>query len=337
MKTSTDNSNRRKKIVLKLGGACNLQCKHCHCMKSSFEYNPDIIPFIKEYKPEIIRFSGGEPLLYYDVIKKVIEALPSDMQYATVTNGTKLNLEMVEYFNAHNMSVGFSYDGENDSRDHHLRQNWADYFKCDKRGMSILYSECNEDYNKLHNEITELLRRHDAYASGSYWLNFPHQTDYNGNEQIDRELAMKYCSIIGHQLETDFINYKNGFRQSLVVLVMAVRKWLKPLTVRGVRCCNEDVLPLTLDGRFLLCPYGDQFVGDIYKGVDWDLVESYLPKRCRTCPIKAECGNTCIANVSDNECYISKVMNRHIKKLLKKYGVTAEEIIDFAVERARQH
>lgn len=323
MKYCTD-----KIVVLKLGSKCNLSCKHCHCMQSSYEYNPEIIEYIKNNGYTRVTFCGGEPTLYIDLIKHIVDSLPEDMQYKLVTNGTRLTEEMVTYFNTHNFTVAISYDGENDSRDRTFLLGWREFFNIKNRGMAVLYSESNKDIFKLKNDINKIYDKYLVLRPASLWLNFTHQTEVNKNEVFsNKELARDYCKFLGITLEQDFINLKSGNVNRCLALGMALKKWLFPIIGRGVRCCNEMITPLTVDGRFMLCPYGNIYVGDISTGVDWDKVESFLPERCKTCPIKSECGNTCIANVTDTECYISKVMNKHIKKLMLKYGITLDDLL----------
>lgn len=319
----------KKLLTLKLGGACNLKCKHCHCSQSNYEFNSAIVAYIRNGNFTRVTFCGGEPTLYYETVKKVVGMLPDDMEYKLVTNATKLTNEMVEYFNNHNFTVVASYDGENDSRDRHLVSNWRAFSKLRRKGISTLYSECNSNYLKLRAEIDRLLLHIGDNKSKSLWLNFPHQTSVNRNEEADKELAKRYCQIIGQSLEADFIRFKSGDRQGLNVLWMSFNKWGKKKVDRGVACCNENKHSITLDGRFLLCPYGQDYVGDLTTGLDYNKVESYIPDRCKRCEQWEYCGNSCIANITNAECYIARVLHKHLFKLMEKYQVTYEELLNY--------
>ena len=107
---------------------------------------------------------------------------------------------------------------------------------------------------------------------------------------------------------------------------------IRKRNIRGVRCCNENKVSLAINGDFLLCPYDDIVVGNIYEGIDWDKVESYIPERCKNCPLWESCMNTCIANITENECYISKVLHKHFYKLMDKYGYTYEQLEELIKE-----
>lgn len=323
-------SQKNKKIlILKLGGACNLNCKHCHCSQVNYEYNPKIINYIKENNFDRITFCGGEPTLYYDTIKQIVEQLPNTLEYKLVTNATKLNNDMVNFFNQHNFTIVASYDGENDSRDRHLIPNWKVFSRIKNKSIATLYSESNQDIIKLTNEVNRLLKHIGDTQANSMWLNFPHQTVVNENKESNRELAKLYCTIIGQRIECDFIKFKAGNKKGLNVLGMAFKKWVKLKTTRGVACCNENIHSLTIDGRFLLCPYGQEYVGDLTTNIDFDKVESYIPNRCKSCSLWNVCNNSCIANITDTECYIAKILHRHFMKLMTKYNITYEDLIQY--------
>lgn len=316
-----------KTAILKLGGKCNLQCKHCHCAKTHYKFNPQIIDYIVNNQFTNITFCGGEPTLYMDVIKKIVAAVPDNIQYKLVTNGTTLSYELAEWFNKHNFKIVISYDGNNGSRDRRLMQCWDEYAKIKKQGVASLFSPENQDIFKFQSQLEFMRERYMPNAVGaSVWLNFPHQTTENPNDETNRDLAKKYCQIIAINIESDFIKYKKGQRNNLSALGMAFNKWIRKNAGKGVKCFNEHKMNIALDGRFLLCPYGEKYVGNINDGVDWTKVESCIPARCKDCPQWPSCMNTCITNITDNECYISKVMYKHFYKLLSKYNVSYEEL-----------
>ena len=318
-----------KTIVIKLGGSCNLHCKHCHCLKAEYDYNPDIIKYIKDNSYKQITFCGGEPTMYFELIKKIVEALNKDYVYKLVTNGTLLTNEMVDFFNIYNFHVGMSYDGNNHSRDNSFLGRYRKVTKINKNGIAVLYSKDNEDFDKLDNDVYWLRRDWDIGKSDNYWVNFCHQTKIAPNTEITKELAKKYCQFLGIKLEFEFKDYISKGRvidKDMPILPTAFKKWVQKKYERGVACCRESSHALSINGDFLLCPYGDIKVGDIYTGIDWDLVESYIPERCKNCPQWESCHNTCIANITENECYIAKVMHKHFYKLMAKYNVTYDEL-----------
>ncbi len=98
---------------------CNLRCKYCY-IKNSFSTNDfkvsplKLIMFCKEFNFNRITFHGGEPLLYFDWIKKFVglaKELNVHFNYVIQTNGTLLTSEIAEFFKEYDFSVGISLDG----------------------------------------------------------------------------------------------------------------------------------------------------------------------------------------------------------------------------------
>lgn len=111
------------RIYLILGNACNLSCKYCMPHKyivsecENSRVADKVIKMIEEQAENCdqttVIFYGGEPLLYFNSIKGVVERLGKKVQYATMTNGKALTKETVDYFNENEFEINLSYDGYN--------------------------------------------------------------------------------------------------------------------------------------------------------------------------------------------------------------------------------
>lgn len=322
------------KILIKLGTNCNLHCKHCHCIETHPKFNSDIIPYIKNIKGnKRITFSGGEPFLYWDIIKHIMKELGDSLLYKIVTNGTIMDNEKIMFLNQYNCQIILSYDGEDSERDLSITPNYKLFSKLKQSGpiASLVYNK-NMDLRKLSNDIRNFRINNNLVKfvknTGAFFPNFVHQTKDNPNKDITKDTVIEYCKQLAILLEEDMINYKNGnnINQLGILECLTFIKFKKKEYENGFSCCNESMLNLTIEGNFLLCPYGSIKVGDIYNGIDWNLVNSYKPDRCKKCELWDICRNQCIANVTDNECYIYKVIYKHYKKLLKKYDIKEEWI-----------
>lgn len=111
------------KIYLMLGPACNLKCRHCYqtdvpmpCLHKVI--HQDVWAFLEriklqyESKPKQLVFWGGEPLLYWKLIKEVVARLgDSAFSYWIMSNGVLLNDEYVEFINEHGLTLSVSNDG----------------------------------------------------------------------------------------------------------------------------------------------------------------------------------------------------------------------------------
>lgn len=60
-----------------------------------------------------VQFYGGEPLLYFDSIRRMVEGLRhvGNVRFSIITNGTLITPERVAFFNKNRFSVAVSWDG----------------------------------------------------------------------------------------------------------------------------------------------------------------------------------------------------------------------------------
>lgn len=112
-----------KTLYLLLGNNCNANCKYC--MQTNNKHKFTNIYFKNETLDYVIKhldrynrivFWGGEPLLYWDEIKRIIDYLGGKiphLKYTSVSNGILLNEEIVEYINEYDFDMAFSHDGPN--------------------------------------------------------------------------------------------------------------------------------------------------------------------------------------------------------------------------------
>lgn len=111
-----------------LGEACDFKCRHCvqHPAHNHLKKHPSntcikYIQHLADIRPKGLKrirstidlvFFGGEPLLYWDTIKEVVEKLDRDnIRYTVISNGSRLTQEMVDYLNEHDICFALSNDG----------------------------------------------------------------------------------------------------------------------------------------------------------------------------------------------------------------------------------
>lgn len=114
---------------------CNLRCVECFVTKNQDKLRtmpPDIlervayqsIPYGAKNRLTY-HFFGGEPLLRFDYIQKVVEIAENAVKegkmirplYTITTNATLLNEEILEFFIKHDFKVGVSIDGPKEAND----------------------------------------------------------------------------------------------------------------------------------------------------------------------------------------------------------------------------
>lgn len=140
--------------VVKLTEQCNLNCSYCYidaeskktCKMSekiAFQVADEYLEMHKNDERMInYAFHGGEPLLNFDLMKKVAEYVKpyrDKLDLAIQTNGTLINDEIAEFFKKYDVKVGISIDGPQfiqDASRHYLGGKGS--FEQVMRGINIL-------------------------------------------------------------------------------------------------------------------------------------------------------------------------------------------------------
>ena len=110
-----------KLLILRVTNDCNLRCRYCYACggdnrgSMSFDMARRAIDYAaarsKSFK---VQFTGGEPLLKFPLIKKIIAYLnncSSSVLYQLQTNGTLITPEIAREFKTLRIAVGISLDG----------------------------------------------------------------------------------------------------------------------------------------------------------------------------------------------------------------------------------
>ncbi len=110
-----------KLLILRVTDACNLYCSYCYARggeskkNMSWEVARRAVDYVATRAPSFkIQFSGGEPLLNFSLIKKIISYAREQGLKATFqlqTNGTLLTPGLVRELKRLGLSLGVSLDG----------------------------------------------------------------------------------------------------------------------------------------------------------------------------------------------------------------------------------
>lgn len=108
---------------------CNCNCSYCfqHYIAKSYDLSNDkedlnrVVKYLERiYKKDHdigVTFFGGEPLIHFDKIKKVLEMLNGlPINKRIISNGYLLTEEMIDVINENNIYFYLSNDGEDSSR-----------------------------------------------------------------------------------------------------------------------------------------------------------------------------------------------------------------------------
>jgi len=112
--------------ILCITQKCNLACSYCYLQKKSATMSlstaGQVIDFIFDHNPsdphKEILLSGGEPLLEFDIVKKIVSIIESHPAYHTenvtlsvLTNGTIFSHEIADFMKKHSVQFSVSCDG----------------------------------------------------------------------------------------------------------------------------------------------------------------------------------------------------------------------------------
>jgi uncharacterized protein len=120
-------------ISLNVAQDCDMNCIYCYggkgeykdrgLMKSTTAFCAVdwLIEQSRDKKDLAITFFGGEPLLNFKLIRKVVDYAKEkckkhnkEIHFSMTTNGTLLTKEVIDYINENNFSIVISYDGNID-------------------------------------------------------------------------------------------------------------------------------------------------------------------------------------------------------------------------------
>ncbi len=117
-------------LILGLTGQCNFACSYCYAHEHPQERmslaiaTKAIEMAAQSGKPFVLQFSGGEPLLAFDVMQEIIgyvhqKRIPAILQVQT--NGSMMERDMAIYLRDAKVGVGVSLDGRPQQNDIHRR------------------------------------------------------------------------------------------------------------------------------------------------------------------------------------------------------------------------
>ena len=211
-----------KKLELLVTNNCNFDCKYCYVKKNSkdmtFKIAKTAIDYhFKDIDPQkygyVITFLGGEPLLKYRLIKKIIRYCEEIAQkhkiriwYQLTTNGSLLTEEQCKYFKTLPFQLTLSVDGDKEMHDisrisksgHSTYDIVKNKFKLfqkyfPERSPNMVVSpynvhRLNEGIQYLHEQGFEHINANYSMTGGDFW-------DKEKLKICDEELK-KVCKFI---------------------------------------------------------------------------------------------------------------------------------------------
>lgn len=323
-----------KAICLHVAHDCNLACKYCFAGKGeydgpkglmSFETGKRALDFLIEQSGTRhnleVDFFGGEPLLNWEVCKKLVaygrsreKEYNKKFRFTVTTNGVLLNDEIMDFCNKEMGNVVLSLDGRKETHDR-LRitrkstgsydliidkfkkfaesRNQKDYY------MRGTYTHYNTDFSK---DVIHMADLGFKELSIEPVVCAPEE-DYALKESDLPVLKEQYEILANEMLR----RYRNGSGFTFYHYMIDLDAG--PCIVKRVSGCGvgTEYMAVTPDGELYPCHQfvgDDKFLlGDIWHGVKNKQVLSqfencnvYSHKECKDCFAKLYCSGGCAAN-----------------------------------------
>lgn len=330
---------------------CNLRCKYCFAKYGmnyegdAREYTSESLRYMLDYffnqafpnrqKYRINFYSGGEPLIRFDIIKQTVEYCEDLMAKKHIqimvwlcTNGILLTDEICGYMDEHKMTIGISIDGPKELHDKN---------RIDAYGNGTYDRVIKNIYHIQHNQRLSS-RFKNIWGLCVFSDTSTHLVDIIEHH---RDLGFNDVQIkLERKILPDNFDYSN-YKEEYLSLMKKMINEAKNGNISAIRMIlnNEDYL-----GKFILriitnqyitlrcnagkckiaiCPNGDIYPCDSFIGIPemkignmyWDTpisktfgnltVNNCEP--CSTCSLRYLCGGDCYYNSYINTHSLSTV------------------------------
>lgn len=336
------------KVYLMLGEACNWKCRHCiqkpfHNSLSKtvsqktikyLQHLCDIKPRFESRVPNRVNviFFGGEPLLYINQIKEVINKVCCDnVDYTIISNGELLTKEFVDYCNNNKIEFVLSNDGRQSAkvRDKNMLDNvsFVDMFKkIQKKHICTTLHAYNQDIYDLWEYVESKVPGVSiSYQMLEHTYAMPDDI-YNYDFNLWKQTVVKICQTIYDKM-TQEINGEIDCRESEFLSPFILSKLaFDKNNIKYPGCGSwKNIANVDLDGNLFMCHNGmDKFstadnLGAINEAqIRFNLLKYKAPTYlCDVCSAKCIC----------HQCPYAQQNKGHAKQC-KFIQILAEEIIN---------
>lgn len=327
-------NNVVKALCLHVAHTCNLNCSYCFASQGkyhgedalmSFEVGKQALDFLVANsgtrKNLEVDFFGGEPLMNWDVVKKLVEYARSiekengkNFRFTLTTNGMLLDDEVTEFCNREMSNVVLSLDGRREVHDR-LRKDYMgrgsydvivpkfqDFVK--KRGDKSYYMRGTYTHNNVDftNDIFHMADLGFSELSMEPVVCSP-DDPYALTQEDLPELFSQYEILANEMIKRDCEGRGFTFYHYMIDLANG------PCIYKRISGCGSgtEYMAVTPTGDFYPC---HQFVGDekYLMGNVWDGVTNlemrenfrkcnvYSRPECKDCWAKLYCSGGCAAN-----------------------------------------
>lgn len=194
--------NKCDRIVLQVTQNCNFRCSYCPYTTSEFYTNRThsskrmseevaikAIDFLADHSLKrdsvTIGFYGGEPLLEFDLLRKLVEYaddlfLGKRVNYTITTNGSLLTDEIISFLEEHNFELLISIDGTKKAHDRNRK------FAATGKGT----------FDSIEKNLRAVYKNHKDYFMKKVSVNSVMDPRFPGNDYFDLENSDEIYRVV---------------------------------------------------------------------------------------------------------------------------------------------
>jgi len=334
--------NPIQSIFIMLGNECNLSCKYCiqHVMVNEVTphgINKDIIKFIKNLSdrqilPFQIFFYGGEPLLWFEDIKKYTKEFYGYANFAIITNGKALDEEKVEFINEYNIGVGVSYDGRNSNftRGYDVLKDKYDILlnivNLSFSGVISCYNYPQDWLEDLKCFSDDFLKKYNRYVGTNLDLLMNNNKLENTDNFDMSKIRKQMENLCNDYYKRSISETKKTFNDTFIDSLLNMSNNYPDLDHYG-KCMNGiNVLNIDANGEMYLCHNSRIKLGNLEtprKEMTKKCLDMYTPKlHCKECNVLSYCCGGCMLSTQEDldnyYCELARNMYEPVKELYEK-------------------
>ncbi len=302
---------------------CNLKCEYCYIIKSdntlTLETAKKIIDFMFKYTPSDekieILFTGGEPLIEFDLLKQIILLIKShelfngrNIKFSLITNGTIFTKEIKQFLIDNKFSFCISCDGPQDVHDimRHFQSKEKSFYLVERNlkealkifpDLSVQAVYHPATLNKLHHVV--------EYFSTLGIRNINLNPDFSARwTKKDADLL----PLIYNEIAKWYLNYS---QKNNLLYVNLISKKMEVIQRGGyilIDKCQPGIKSMAFSPsgdiypceRFITDSLSREYrIGNVYNGIRNEKInlkrtpDFNLQEKCIFCDVKDFCMNWC--------------------------------------------
>lgn len=337
---------RRLCIYLVLGMDCNMGCTYCFYKNrinsvDNVGVTDEFIKFLQVELPSKIppgthipiQFWGGEPLMYMDKIKYIVDSVKhlSCYKLLIVSNGRLLDSSTVDFCNLHNIGVGISHDGANsiDIRGYDAVVEKYSLINAINNflGFSSVLSEQNSCVDAITSYFSNNRLLDDNHKNVRIYPQIPTDMQHNINVELIRTNTEKLLANMTQKLNNGVLSVELGMIEGSIANYMFYQR--DPGSVHNIG--NSMRVNMTTNGR-LFYTHGAEFeLGNLDTPLDV-LYEKYKMTResmfkkweeCEQCEAFPLCmgGQLVGVRAGKNLCTVNEAYYGTICRFMKEINI----------------